>query len=327
MRLALALIVLPLVVGCGEDLDPASLITKTRSIAARVRVIGEPERANPNPEESVSVEVRVVGPGPRQPLQWLFIACIPADVGFGPPVCAGTESIIEPCIGCESDEGLITDPIIEFEVPSESDLGDADSVVAFGAICADGPVLSFEEFVAFFEEGREGISACEDPDDEGSLLFVDIPLQEGEPDNTQPTIAQVSLGGSPWTDFAPPEAGVDQCDDTPIPQLPPGTGPIAIGLTAEPGSRQEFTDPNTEELVCEELLISWLGTDGEFDESFGFIDEEMCTSPEDSNGSATVGWMPPEQAESGGTLVRFHFVLRDGRGGTDWTERALCIVP
>ena len=35
----------------------------------------------------------------------------------------------------------------------------------------------------------------------------------------------------------------------------------------------------------------------------------------------------PDQASEEGTIVRFYFVARDDRGGVDWTERALCLVP
>lgn len=313
--------------GCSADLSPASVVNKTRVIAARVQVVGAPTRSNPSPGESVSIEVRVVGPGPRQPLQWLFVACVPADVGSGLPICTSTESIIEPCLNCESRAGALADPVIQFEVPAESELNEATSVVAFGAVCADGAVTSLESLASFFAQGQRGVSGCEDPNDEGALLFVEVPLQEGEEDNTQPTIASVQLGGSPWEDVAASSAQVGQCAGTPIRQLPPGTGPIAIGLTAATQSRQEYDDPVTGDSRCETLQISWLATSGEFDQSFGFLEGDTCASGTASNGSTTVGWLPPETAPADGILVRFHFVLRDGRGGTDWTERALCIVP
>ncbi len=316
-----------LTLGCSADLSPASLVDKTRAIAARVQVVGAPTRANPNPGESVAIEVRVVGPGPRQPLQWLFVACVPDDVGSGPPICTSAEAIIEPCLDCESRVGLLADPVIQFAVPSESELEDATSIVAFGAVCAGGAVTSRAEFVSFFAQGQRGVRACEDPNDEGALLFVEVPLQQGEPDNTQPTIASVQFGGSPWDDVAASGAEVGQCAGTAIRELPPGTGPIAVGLTAATQSRQAFEDTVTGDERCEMLQISWLATSGEFDQSFGFIEGDTCASGTASNGSTTVGWLPPETAPSDGILVRFHFVLRDGRGGTDWTERALCIVP
>ena len=42
----------------------------------------------------------------------------------------------------------------------------------------------------------------------------------------------------------------------------------------------------------------------------------------------TVKWEPPKAATvgAGGQVVTFHFVVRDLRGGLDWTSRALCVV-
>ena len=39
-------------------------------------------------------------------------------------------------------------------------------------------------------------------------------------------------------------------------------------------------------------------------------------------------WRPlPARLPRTGELVRFTFVIRDGRGGTDWVERGLCVLP
>jgi len=42
----------------------------------------------------------------------------------------------------------------------------------------------------------------------------------------------------------------------------------------------------------------------------------------------TVKWAPPAARDvtGGGEVVVFHFVVRDLRGGLDWTSRALCAV-
>jgi hypothetical protein len=40
-------------------------------------------------------------------------------------------------------------------------------------------------------------------------------------------------------------------------------------------------------------------------------------------------WRHPDADEvpEDGLTVRFWFVVRDGRGGMDWVERAVCVVP
>jgi hypothetical protein len=39
-----------------------------------------------------------------------------------------------------------------------------------------------------------------------------------------------------------------------------------------------------------------------------------------------VEWTAPGAAPDSG-VVRFFFVVRDSRGGTDWLERAVCVAP
>jgi len=69
-----------------------------------------------------------------------------------------------------------------------------------------------------------------------------------------------------------------------------------------PESIQTFTVDDTE--VSEEIQVSWLADGGGF-----------------------TNWKPPKSVPEDGQLVRLNFVIRDGRGGTDWTERGLCILP
>ena len=62
----------------------------------------------------------------------------------------------------------------------------------------------------------------------------------------------------------------------------------------------------------------------------GFL---LGTQP-DANGQISVSYTPPKQSTEAlanipqnGRLVRFYFTLRDQRGGLDYTQRALCLVP
>jgi hypothetical protein len=65
--------------------------------------------------------------------------------------------------------------------------------------------------------------------------------------------------------------------------------------------------------------VSWLADSGDFGASFSFI-----TYPATS---ALIVWEPPSDAPEEGLLARFTFVTRDGRGGTDYIQRGLCILP
>jgi hypothetical protein len=75
----------------------------------------------------------------------------------------------------------------------------------------------------------------------------------------------------------------------------------------------------------ESLQISQFTTAGKLKSQFSFVEAT------DENASTTVDvtWEAPEAAEvaAGGTGVTFSFVVRDDRGGTDWTTRTLCVTP
>jgi hypothetical protein len=70
--------------------------------------------------------------------------------------------------------------------------------------------------------------------------------------------------------------------------------------------------------LTEEIQVSWLADGGGYETSFSFISEPA--------NSVLTSWQPPAGVPDDGQLVRFTFVIRDGRGGTDWAERGLCIL-
>jgi hypothetical protein len=72
--------------------------------------------------------------------------------------------------------------------------------------------------------------------------------------------------------------------------------------------------------VVENLQITLLTDDGEMEQSITFLD--------DDHPIREIDWTPPsvDRVALGGTVVRFHFVMRDGRGGISFAERALCVT-
>ncbi|MBC7174228.1 MAG: hypothetical protein H5U40_17420, partial [Polyangiaceae bacterium] len=99
---------------------------------------------------------------------------------------------------------------------------------------------------------------------------------------------------------------------------------IRLELSVEPGSAETFVEVGSdgvERTVTESLQITYVATAGEMDRTFGFID------PGENTIIDTVGWEPPlaDEVPPEGLLVRFYFVVRDGRGGVDYLERALCV--
>jgi hypothetical protein len=72
----------------------------------------------------------------------------------------------------------------------------------------------------------------------------------------------------------------------------------------------------------EDLRITHAATAGQFARLFTEVFDDESPTPE-------VPWRHPaaEDVPEEGLTVRFWMVLRDPRGGMDWTERALCVVP
>ena len=331
-----------LAVGCSESLPPASAVTDLRAVSARVDVEGAPGRANPSPGEAVEVSILVVdrGASPSEdpnvpaltppPLEWAFVACVPAPTLFGPPIC---QTPIEPCDGCVGTPPAdpLDLPVLRFQVPPAETLDEAqaESVVVQGAICANGPP-SQDAILQFILGETDDLDACEDPQNEGRFITVEIPIEEDPDDpNLHPEIASVTLNGAAW----PPPY------DQGVPRTAPRTGcradleglpdaeriahPVAGGpsstinlfVTAE--SLQSYV--RDDEALIEEIQVSWLSDAGSFDRSFSFITDPAR--------SVLTPWDPPSDAPEDGLLVRLTFVIRDGRGGSDEVQRGLCILP
>ena len=60
---------------------------------------------------------------------------------------------------------------------------------------------------------------------------------------------------------------------------------------------------------------------GDFPGAYSFFD--------DTPNTPTIKWTMPARGAiaDDGLLVRFWFVLRDGRGGSSYVQRAICVVP
>ncbi|MEM7436646.1 MAG: hypothetical protein AAF436_15935 [Myxococcota bacterium] len=346
LRALLILVALPASLSCGESFDPASFVDNLRVVAAGVEVEGKPGRANPDPGDTVTVTNLVIdrgypliegGPPPLSPppLQWSLIACVPEPSVLSVDLCR----IVLPCEGCIATppSDPLDLPIVTFTIPSAEELeaANASNVVLQGAICANGPPAGPDAIIRFFTGETDDLDPCEDPNNEGRFISAQV-LIEQDPDdpNLNPEIADVTLDGEPWPppfdqgvprDF--PETGcaavVDGSADLPR----GGDSASLIRLTATDESFQEIMIDD--EVVTEEMQVSWLGTAGAFEFSFSFITDPLRT--------ATIQWVPPAFPSPSGTLVRFTFPMRDraspassagsNRGGVVWVERGLCILP
>ena len=339
------IVLLVLLVGCTESLAPASLVTDFRAVAALVEVVGDPSRANPSADQEIAVSILSIDEGAPAsapsltpgPLQWSFVACLPLPTTIGPPLCS---TPIEPCNNCVAtppDDALAEPVDIRFQTPSEEalDAAEASSVLLQGIVCSNGRP-SPDALFRFLTEQSDELEPCEGPPTiverpiEGRFVTVVIPIESDPADpNLQPTILEVLFDGARW----PPPY------DEGVPRTAPATGcaqdlegltpqqrdahpragddPSTIDLFVTQDSLQPYVVDGEERI--EEIQVSWLADGGALEQSFSFITDPAR--------SVLTQWRPSSSAPATGELVRFYFVVRDGRGGTNWVERGLCVRP
>jgi hypothetical protein len=283
------------VAGCGPTFDPASLITTTRVVGARIEVEGAPDRASPLPGETANVTWLVTAPDGVPPLGWAFTVCT-----------AG------PTLGCDGGvlaqfEGTDSPPRLAIAVPSLEVLAGATSLVVYGEIC--DRVDSSPTF-----DAQTGVPGCTGGG--GTTVTLVVSLQQGDDVNHNPIADRAfTFDGEPW----PAQGdGADPCVTGP--RVVAGTKDHIIGNTTDGADRELYT--TTEGPSRESLQVSQFTTAGKLTSQFSFVEAT------DTSAATTVEvpWEAPATADVpvDGT-VTFTFVTRDNRGGTDWTTRTACV--
>jgi len=341
VRRALGSTLLCLMIACSESFAPPSFVDDLRVIGARIDVEGAPGRANPSPEDEVQASIQVIDEGPTPELTWSFVPCVPTATRIGVPIC-GTEEGCEGCVGLPPGDRPPF-PLIRFQVPSERVLDGAREVLLQGVVCKEGEP-SAEAILGFFSGESDDLVPCKNargepivyPDERivGRLVTVQIPIERDPEDpNLNPEIDDILLNESLWPppyndgvprDAAPTGCAEDLTDAERAKQPDAGDPPLPIALAVTRDSLQPFTIDGQD--FTEEMQVSWLADGGGFEVAFSFITEPG--SPGDVP-SISTQWRPPSPSVVGpeGRLVRFNFVVRDGRGGLDRVERGLCVLP
>lgn len=322
-RALLALLAVTMLVGCIDDLTPATLVDKNRVLAARVEVEGMPANARPLPGQRATVRFFVVNPASWQPLTY-EMAALPAFV-------APTGDAIP--VGLPFSTARVTDaittplqPELSFEIPAAL-VPSADSVLVAGVFCGDAgdPVVNLMDLEA---------SRCSESEERKgqSLVRFTFPLGT-EQGNDNPTFDGATLtlalpdGGTQVT-WEPPTVDLEPgapCATTPDGPAFPRVSRLSGGereveITPSPGDRQSYEDDEGQART-ENLVFSHVTTMGEFDDQFSVVDGLSVTA------GATFTLPATTDIPAGGITVAHHFVVRDGRGGVDWTTRLLCAVP
>jgi len=294
--------------GCGPDFDPASLIRTTRVVGARVEVDGASDRSTPKPGETATVTWLVTAPAGTPSLAWAFALCAPGQTGG------------KSTLGCSSAplalfQGTENPPRLSIAIPAADAIGSARSLIVYGEICAG--VNSTPVF-----DPESGIPRCTGGGDH-TTASVSIAIQRGDESNHNPVADRAfTFDGQVW---APLPTGGDPC--VLGPRVLAGSKDHVIGNTTEGSDREAYTgtlgDPPVTVALRESLQISQFTTTGELKSQFSFLEGT------DSNPQTTVDvkWNAPPAADVtvADLPVTFTFVVRDSRGGVDWTTRAACV--
>ncbi|MEM9068017.1 MAG: hypothetical protein AAGE52_05900 [Myxococcota bacterium] len=302
--------------GCSDELDPTSLLNQPRVLGAFASVEGDEERTNPRPGETVVVDWLLAFPEARLPATYALIACEPADISIGVDFCQ-SEELLTLAIQVDPTSDA---PRIVVEVPEDYT---NDRILVQGAICMGGVVNQDVDF-----ETSTMLEICRDNVGEGQLVsLIQLVDQTGRFENRAPGIAELRFGGEVWTAPVPDDVTAG-CDGLDLPTVSVDGDDVPIVIRMEEGSRETFIDlegdPLMEVDAIESLQNSILITAGELERTFTFIEgddveTEVDYTPIQSDDEFDV---PP-----GGRVVKFLVVMRDLRGGLDFEQRALCVMP
>lgn len=280
---------------CDDPLSAVEAIDKTRIVGAKVEVAGDPTRAAPLPGEDVVVRFLVVAPDPAPTFAYALTACVAADAATDLTTCAG-----EPLATAASLTPLPDAPSIAFVAPADA-TGD-ERLAVLGNVCSSGIGLP-----------AEGASTCDD----GSPVratTLDFMMDDGSHPNTNPALTSVALDGVEL-----PLATGLTTDCAELPGVPASALKHRLNVSVDEASRDEIQRESATGPTRESLLVSYFVSRGDLDHAFSGIESN---EPSSSTGAL---WTAPNVDTP--SLARFVVVVRDGRGGSDFTERRLCILP
>lgn len=261
------------------------------SVVDRPRLLGARVEAKADPRRASLVA------GEAAHVRWLVASRGPkTPVSIAWALCATPDGnfAMPRCTSAPVATGIASSDAFDFVAPALAP--DAQMLVA---VCTSG--------AATLDPARfEGTCVGEAP-----LLGATSVKLEGV--NLNPEIAadDVLLDGAvvPPTELGEPGA---PCTPTPeMPLLVTGAGDRPFAFRFRNDAREEG----------ETLIVTHTVTFGELDRQFSAIDPHEAAPK-----VAEVKWEPAAASEAG-VVVESFFVLRDGRGGTAFSRRALCARP
>lgn len=286
---------------CDDPLKKNELVEEPRVLGARLEVEGQPERAAPYPGESVTVRFLVAAPEFEPSLGFALVACHSVEANVGLPSCRSA-----PFAESERLEPEPGAPAMSFELPEPEPGGPKARLLVKGVICPNGaPRVSDDP-------GR-----CASGD-RSLPVSLEAELASAEDANLNPSFAEAEPR---FDGQALPEAELaGDCAGSGLLEVS-GKSKHQIRFEFPESARDRVPKRNDYDPDREDLLISHFSSGGELARAFSPIPYDR------SELSAEVEWTAPDSDRAAGVLVRFWFVVRDLRGGSDFVERAVCVVP
>jgi hypothetical protein len=282
--------------GCDDALSSVELIDKTRIVAARVEVAGDPSRAAPLPGESVEVRFIVVAPEPEPALAFSLRSCLAVETRSAATQCASaplaTAASLDPVPGA---------PVIRFDAPADT-LGN-ERLAVRASICPAGESLPNED-AGRCSGGSDALDAT-----------VDFSMDDGMNPNSNPAFTSVLFDG---VALAPESATSVDCAT--LTSVPRG-GKHTLRVELDDASRDPLPKETGADIERENLLVSYFIDQGDLDHAWSSIPSTSAVAA----GSAV--WTAPASIGDAPRLARFVVVARDGRGGSDVVERRICVAP
>ncbi len=278
--------------GCDEPLKSVELVAEPRVLGGRVEVADDASRAAPAPGETATASFLLATPELQTPVGFAFAVCSAEPRRGSRPACAAP-----PFAEITSENGQLPTPSITFDVPA--DLDSSGRLALLGIICADGSV------------NADG-TAC-DGSDAGTPIALELELAHDGDVNSNPELQpdSIAFDGDTWPEL-PAVAG--DCTGLGFVEVAAGSK-HGITVALDESDRDALPRPSKLDPARESLQLSHFTTQGDLSRAFETIAWDSADL------LRQVSWTAPKEPG----LVRFWLVLRDFRGGSAFTERAVCV--
>ena len=299
-RFGAAAVMTAALAGCGNDLPAASNLERTRVLGARVQVAALAGDPDPQPRDSVlagesaAVEWLVAGPSDPGAFAWTFATCVAID-----GACVGAPGA--------SAGGTGLPVLAPFTTP------DATALPAPRVPLMTGTLAGIDSVRFAIPVQAPGDTPNHHPDLADDVIFLNG-AEWDDPSSAPMPGAPCDTASGLLTITARASTGTDATDAEKLP----------LRLVTDADDRETYLPAGATAPVLEELQISNFSTAGTFDSSYADIPSSDLRPDAD----AVMLWGPPRSLDvpASGLAVQFHFVVRDGRGGLDWTHRSLCAL-